>query len=610
MGKLIMKVLQAFSILAAILFCTASYAYDIAIYERGRLHLPTFKLGKHVYTNIILELGEDNLFRIKSIGSTKKNIEEVVSRYDKVSKVVNVDYMTTGENTYKNVVLQVSKGPTLKLVDSIGLFEDVKTTISTPEKYYSAVAEAEVGASLITLAVIDVNLDGLNDIVAHYWGFQSDPKSLPDVYTGPVKNNLVIYLQDETRNFQIGTREILGSDFVDLGGASRKRVIGDFNLDGYQDIAYAMNKEDGRKLANSEEGEPWATEAAILISNGDGTYRVDLLSPANFYHSVDTRITREGYIDILFNSPNFNNSPAVAYRYVNNKAELVEGYPYVSPAFSSFNKASTNGYSNQLISDIILDDQSQGIGLFEEDDEGYWQEIDQFGFNADSDYTKLTCEGCDAVEEWRVHRFNGRNRYSPAIFESCSMLINPQGESIFIVQLSSYLLPDELSDSVNIIDHWHSQREDEEFLAFRVLNSQLELIPEFFDQQDRDIHSYWFECGDIDGDGYDDLVTRNRSYSTDYSSQERGAITIYKNNKKGSLQRIDPRIIPKPTLTEFPSDFYLRALYEDLDNDGIKDVLYFADNSKVWGEIEGQAQNGFIHTPVSFYIYWGKQPIF
>jgi len=607
MGMYIMKL---FSILGAFLFCSAAYSYEIATYENGLLNLPTFKLGQQVYTDVVLELVDNDLLRIKSIGGVKKGFKgEVVSRYDKFSKVVNIDYMATGENTYKNVELQVSKGPKLKIINSIELFDGERTAINTPEKYLSVVAEGDIGATLITLSVIDINLDGMNDIVAHYWGDQPDPDSLPDIYTGPVKNNLVIYLQDEGRKFHVGTKEVLGSDYIDLEGASRKRVIGDFNLDGYPDIAYAMNKEDGRKLARpSAEGEPWAAKAAILISNGDGSYRVDLLSPENFYHSVDTRITSEGYIDIVFNSPNFDNSPAVAYRYINNKAELVKGYPYLSSASNTFKKVVQNDYSDQLISEMTLDDQYQVVGLFQEDDAGNWENIDQFDFNADSDYTKITCDECDVVEEWRAYRFNGVNRYGLAIFESCSILSAPDGENIFIVQLSSYLLPEQLTDGVNVIDHWHNQREDEEFVAFRVKDSRLEVIPDFFDKQDRDIHSYWFSCEDKTGDGYDDLVTQNRAYSTDYEYQNRGAITIYKNNQNGSLKRIDPRIMPKPTLSEFPSNFYRRALYEDLDNDGIRDILYFADNSRAW-VFDGN-QNVQQHTPVSFFIYWGKNQMF
>lgn len=57
------------------------------------------------------------------------------------------------------------------------------------------------------------------------------------------------------------------------GGASRNHKVYDINQDGYMDVVFALNREDGRTCCDT-----WYTQSVAIISNGDGTYRTENFS--------------------------------------------------------------------------------------------------------------------------------------------------------------------------------------------------------------------------------------------------------------------------------------------------------------------------------------------
>lgn len=514
--------------------------------------------------------------------------------------------MAASSNTYRNVNLKLSDEE-LQLESATPLFKNSITEVVTPSDYFFSTNE--IGSHITNIAPIDVNLDGLKDIVAHYWSASwNSLGDLPDIYTNPVPNNLVIYLQAADGSFSIGNEEVFGSKQIDLGGgASRKQTIADFNQDGYPDIAYAMNREDGRRWVREDDLDTWANQTAVFISNGDGTYRVDLLDPPSYYHTIDSRITSEGYIDIVLDSRTGNvvDEAAVAFRYINDEAILIESYPFINGASASFGTTSDSNVPNQLITAVYRDGGQLTIRLYEESG-GDWNFLHEYYFETDNEITQFTCDNCKEIEEYRVVRFNGVNRVEPAIWESCSLNSLPGGENVFIVQLSSILVPNKLTDEANYVENW--EEPDNEFVAFSSETGELVHLLNFIDKQDSDIHSYRFECVDKTGDGYDDLIVSNYGYNHSVNFykdlNKRGALTLYKNNQQGRLERVNPKIFPRPQSTYFPGNGSMRALYEDLNGDGIEDILYYSDDSRTW--LDGRWQ--FI--PVSFYIFWGENKMF
>ena len=64
---------------------------------------------------------------------------------------------------------------------------------------------------------------------------------------------------------------------------SRKSLDHDFNADGYQDIFFAINREDGRSGQPSETNNAFS---AAILSVGNGQYEIKNLGIENWYHSI------------------------------------------------------------------------------------------------------------------------------------------------------------------------------------------------------------------------------------------------------------------------------------------------------------------------------------
>ena len=161
-------------------------------------------------------------------------------------------------------------------------------------------------ASSITPVLVDVNRDGQLDFVFHLAQGQSS-SNWGAVTSANTPNQLIAFLSQKDGSYSDQSLVLFaGESNSILPGGSRKVSIGDLNQDGWLDWAYALNREDGRS------GNPPSnstSQAAAVISNGDGTYRIEEFGAPNWYHSV--------YIDSLIEK-----TPVV----------IVSGY-YTAPTF-------------------------------------------------------------------------------------------------------------------------------------------------------------------------------------------------------------------------------------------------------------------------------------
>jgi hypothetical protein len=93
---------------------------------------------------------------------------------------------------------------------------------------------AECGSFTSTVSAVDLNRDGRKDLVVHQW---CSVFAFGTVVDTPTPDALAVYLQRASGEFELANDEVFGRDDVRILAATRKVVVGDFNADGYPDLA-------------------------------------------------------------------------------------------------------------------------------------------------------------------------------------------------------------------------------------------------------------------------------------------------------------------------------------------------------------------------------------
>ena len=106
--------------------------------------------------------------------------------------------------------------------------------------------EGRTNVSSTNNVFADLNKDGFPDLIFHFCTGQNI-ENAGAVVTGVSPNRLVVLLSNGDGTYSDGTFTLTQSDVpIQLDGGSRKSLHHDFNGDGYQDIFFAINREDGR----------------------------------------------------------------------------------------------------------------------------------------------------------------------------------------------------------------------------------------------------------------------------------------------------------------------------------------------------------------------------
>ena len=572
----------------ACIFTPGIFAQEVATFQSGELVIPEIQVGASVYKNVYLQMDDNGFFRVSMTDEPVEERIETASVFDQQTNILTIKILSVNTNTYKNVRLRAGAGLVFEYMDAVPLFNDQRSLVSTPSALYPS--EVADSLSLQMVAATDVNRDGLKDIVAHFW---HSNWSAPDNYFGPVENALVVYIQDANRNFYVGNKEIFGSENIDLGGgASRKQVVADFNGDGYEDIAYAMNREDGRSWTNSDPDaeDNWASRTAVLLSKGNGLYEINLLEPEGYWHTVDKARNAEGGYDIVLSSLESCNESAAstAFRYIDGQLQEVTSYPNFQGATVSFlSDNSENGISDSVISFRQACTELRHFRLHKKEGPE-WKLKSMYNFFSSGE--KIVTEVKGKVGEEDIYKINDTELLGFSSWESCQMKMRPDSASIAIAQLAGEQLPADFDKATEIFRY--DGVTSQPFLAFDVSSDTLSLSPQVIPNQDAHKHSYRFDCSDKTGDGYQDLI----SYNND------GTLTLYKNNKADVLVKMDTKIFPQSM--RFPINQSTRAFYEDLNGDNVLDLIYYSNTPQGW------TGSGWGFLDANFEVHWGASPIF
>ena len=536
---------------------SADAQVSTAIFESPILSIPSTKLGDQEYLNIALEWDGSTFFNLLDLGQENPTpSKSPAAQYFPQSKIFKIQSLSISGRPFRNVDFELNPDGVLEFLSIDQAYSEKYSTISVNLEDYPQSNNPALTLQMMT--AIDLNADGKKDILAHYW--HNNWNAGADYY-GQVPNKLLAFVQDGDRGFSPATEEIFGTEDVNLAGsASRKQAVGDFNADGYPDVAYAMNREDGRPGVYP--GTPnWGSLPVVILSNGDGSYSVTNPGVENiWYHAVAAVPNELGYEDVIYR-PISNGENALAYRFQSGDWARITGYPKI------------DGWEMQATENIIWSTDVSAVELFEKDESG-WAQKSKISYPASNEEVEVLTWNGDLSNQY-LRNILGKDRVAVAFSESC---ILDEGR-YYVTQMDSRLLPQDWRDYDNVSET--SMEQDAPFIIFEYRNGQLTEASELFSSQLSERHSYRYICDDLNSDGLDDI----------FVSTLDGSNLLYLQTNENKFELQSELIFPS-LQSGFGAQW--RSVYEDIDGDGYVDLLYYSNTPSTYRK------------EVNFEIHWGR----
>jgi len=419
--------------------------------------------------------------------------------------------------------------------------------------YYEA-TDGGTGSPIFMTVIVSLDLNGDNklDLLMHMFRFQ---KQLGVVDTQPASNRLVALLNKGDGTFSDGTETLFGTKDVILNGASRKARVGDINGDGYPDILYAMNQEDGR-LSSSPS--LWFAQPNIIVSNGAGKYKVQSFSEPSYNHSVGFARDNTGSIEILLDHATGN---SFSYKYVD--GNFVPGSVYPETTMGTFLAAPSlakPGQTDAMMTNPCPNDRPCGLAFFRKTIDGVWSKAGEFKFANAKPIQQLNWNN-EIMPNW-LYTYKGVDYFGGGFFESNICNFKPGADPIAIAKLNTR----PASAPVNGV-YVEGGPFANLLLGFSLYGNSGQEVDLNLDRPETDVNSNFFECRDVNGDGYEDIV--------DYPYRNGGQPIVYANNKAGGFAKVDQVLFP---MADSEWGGGATSMLLDVDGDGKMDMISWPSN--------------------------------
>lgn len=413
---------------------------------------------------------------------------------------------------------------------------------------------------------IDLNKDGRLDLVFNLWCGVSQNGIL---YTGPVPNTLVAYTQNSDGTWTDSTAAIFGRKIVDIGGVGIRYVLADLNNDGYQDIVYAVNSEDGR-LSSDQYNTNQRARNAVVMSKGNGTYSVTNIGQTAWNYgilAVDNELGQKDIVSVPF-------AEVEAYRFIGNTYTMLSDYNWVTGPDALF-FSNSRGASKAL---LPAGWPEIGVEAWAKTN-GTWSKTDTQLFGSQTTVTWISWSR--NVDTNKILNLDGKRYISSTISNSCELKLSPTGTMLGAVIMQALEINEtEYAKSQDYTKNLFDENGGyytmvAKLMIYDTTGNKLARVIAPIAGEKNGLNDNEMLCTDVNADGYDDIVI------TDWRRGTKPV--IYINDKKGGFTAV------KDSVYTVPEQGFDTFIYVDLDGDGIRDLLHWPIIG-IWGITKVQFQ--------------------
>ena len=484
---------------------------------------------------------------------------------------------TLTDNTFITGSITSSCSITVSFVKYIStVFDTTGYELPYPNDLLSGLCEESVPIFTSILSPVDINLDSYNDLIVHYW---CGPKEFGVYIDTPVPDAVVAFKNNGDETFTIANSEVFGQEALSFGAASRKVVEADFNGDGYLDILYALNKEDGRAQAGDAGGASNESPQNILLSNGDGTYALADLGFSEWVHAVDAAQLPSGNFDAVISG--FRSPDVRGFRYEGQAFQSVTDYSSPGGPVNRFGASTLKFLPEYTIgsgSTLAISDSGDcgiqvNLSSFSKAS-GEWLFSDKTDFNCrtiQNAYENYTGE----VGDLPLVTIDGQD-YTGGGFgndESCALELSPGDRPVAVVKYSAQPITGNYVEGV--IYKQGELTVENKINIFEVSDSGLALKTGVIEGHDVSTLFTFGACRDINNDGYDDLVLLQNAGGGGEATNTRNKPIIYLNDKENHLVKMDLEGIPEIPVGDNNFDYLIHGFLADMNGDSIEDLVYY-----------------------------------
>jgi len=432
-----------------------------------------------------------------------------------------------------------------------------------------------VGRSLQHVIPVDFNKDGRNDLAINIW---CSPVRSPMDYSGPTPSRVYIFTQNPKGEFIEDTARFFGSLPVNLGGVGEYYATGDYNRDGYTDIVYSIQREDGRRI-NSPPITQYAFNMA-LMSRGDGTYIAQQWGSLAWHSQLGLAANRFGEFDIIETS---FSQPAQGWRW-QGLWDTVPGYEWVSGTGALFLSAQGSGKGSEFAINaangaLMGVEARKLIG-------DSWVKTSEFGFP--SSVVKKICCGNSGETPAAFTSIDGKDYIDSSFGLFCELKRTPSSSPEAIVDFNAQEIVGGYRGQTIVYGQTELIGADKLF-SFSVDSSgslrRNDLIVR--NELTQFLEPNRMACQDFNRDGFQDIVI----YATPQRRVRKPV--VYLNDGRGEFDRVSEAVLPVAPSGANGYNYIL----EDVDSDGVRDLVYFP----IFTNSPGQ--------PIQIRIHRGLRPL-
>lgn len=434
---------------------------------------------------------------------------------------------------------------------SLPVFDSNPTLLPDLTSVYSALCGKGVNVQNAAIANISGHKDGKKDLLFTLW---CQP-TVGALVNGPTEGGLIVVRQSSNGSFSLATKEIFGSDFVNLdGGVGGQSVVNDFNNDGYDDVIIAITGEDGRTLPPGFTG--YNKKMLFLTSRGDGSYRNELIGHPSYNQYIFSVENSLGGKDVLSTAIGYGGKDQ-AFRLVNGTWVPSTDYVSLPSLRGSFFSSKGGGVDSAIISE-----RADSLSLFTKvSSTSVWQKSSGGWSFANVRNASFRSWNGD-VGIMPIISYQG-NDYGFINFDmSCRLKLRPNDPAVSVFAVPAEKVVGGYDGRI-LVESSSDFTPNTLVMFFDVVNGNIKDLDVKTQKLDNQFRLFNMKCSDFNSDGFDDIFL---------GGWQKGVKPrILVSDKSGGFISLPNNLVPYPSFTNSNA----ASVYSDIDGDGIPDLLYW-----------------------------------